>query len=430
MTYEEALAAIASLQSRGWRLGLDRMREFLRRAGLDGALGEGSGSPRFIHIAGTNGKGSVTAYVQSILHAHGFGVGATYSPYVYDVRERVQYGLELISETDLAALTERLWPIALSLDGTDFGGPTEFEFKTALGFAYWEQRHCDWVALEVGLGGRLDATNVVTPACSTIVSIGLDHREILGDTLGAIAREKAGIIKPGRPVIVGQMAEEARDAILEVVRENGSPVWLYGREFGVAEDGSTYGPGFRYQRLTPGILGSKQPHNLAVAVASIVAAGVEVDKDHLALGARTTRAPGRMEIIEARGTRWILDGAHNAESASALAESLALVDSRGTKFVLLTGMLTGHDVLPFFKNLMPWVKSTHVSPIDFHRARNPSELAEVLSRYYSPVRAHATVTDAMTHAARDAEGTTVLVTGSFYLIGEVGRILRANAAKH
>jgi dihydrofolate synthase / folylpolyglutamate synthase len=208
MDYQQAQDYIASLAQRGWRLGLDRMTEFAARADLVGSLGDGD-SPKFIHVAGTNGKGSVTAMLQSCLVDQGHRTGAFFSPYVVDPRERIQFGREMISKEDLAAIATKLMPIGESLSETEFGGVTEFEFKTAMGFEYWKQKECDWVALEVGLGGRLDATNIITPASSAIVSISYDHVSILGETLAEIAREKAGVIKPGRPVVVGEMPDEA-----------------------------------------------------------------------------------------------------------------------------------------------------------------------------------------------------------------------------
>ncbi|MBX7132145.1 MAG: hypothetical protein K1X67_05630, partial [Fimbriimonadaceae bacterium] len=357
MTFEEALNRIASLQTKGWRLGLDRMEEFLRRAGLDDALGhaakpdphnarptshgwmpvrdgdprphpqplstgvERGVRPRFIHVAGTNGKGSVTAFLQSLLVAQGYRTGATFSPYVYDVRERIQIDGELISREQFAAIAERLWPIAVEMEGTPFEGPTEFEFKTAMGFAAWKEAGCEWVALETGLGGRLDATNVVTPACSAIVSIGYDHQAILGNTLREISVEKAGIIKLGCPVVIGVMDDEPLKAILDISAERGSPAWVLGRDVQFGADW-VEGPGFRYDGLHPGIRGAVQPHNLAVAIAALHAAGAVRDPSQISEGAGRTRLPGRMEERWVDGKLWILDGAHNAESAQSVVDSL------------------------------------------------------------------------------------------------------------
>ena len=223
--FASALDALSAMEARGWRLELDRMDELARRLGVPSG-----GQPRYLHVTGTNGKGSTTAFIQNILHGQGWVVGGYYSPYVNSVLERVQLGLDPISEADFTDLMELLLPVADGMVGTDFGGPTEFEAKTALGFMYWNHKRCDAVALEVGLGGRLDATNIVDPAVSVIVSIALDHTKILGDTLAAIATEKAGIIKPGRPVIVGDIPEEAAFPIVAKAAQTSSEVWRFGHD--------------------------------------------------------------------------------------------------------------------------------------------------------------------------------------------------------
>lgn len=425
MTFDDALERLSSLRGRGWRLGLDRMEEFLRRASLDDALGERPGSPRFIHVAGTNGKGSVTAFLQSLLVELGYRAGATYSPYVYDVCERVQFGRDPVTRDEFAGLVEALWPIAESMVATPWEGPTEFEFKTAMGFLHWKRRGCEWVALEVGLGGRLDATNVVTPACSVIVSIDWDHAEILGDSLAAIAGEKAGIVKPGRPVVVGEMSDEPRETILRIAAERGAPTVVFGRDLFVQivdAEIRVEGPGFRIGGLSSGIPGVAQPHNLAVALAALHAAGAvrgPQDEEALRRGTALASIPGRMETRRAAGREWILDGAHNPQAARTVVRSLTPGNMPRT---LLAGMLSGHDAVPFFREFSGIVESVHLAPIDFHRARDPFELGSEIGSLFDRVEPHATLTEALESARADTEGP-ILVTGSFYLVGEVGRLL-------
>lgn len=424
MTFEEAIACVTSLQGRGWRLGLDRMEEFLHRAGLDDALGRGPTSPRFIHVAGTNGKGSVTAFAQSLLVELGYRTGATYSPYVYDVLERIQFGRESVSPDEFALLVKTLWPIASDMEGTALGGPTEFEFKTAMGFLHWKRMRCEWVALEVGLGGRLDATNVVEPACSVVTTIDWDHAEILGDTLGKIAAEKAGIIKPGRPVVVGKMAEEPREVILEIAAERGAPAIVWGRDvFAETQEGRVrvVGPGYSHDGLQPGIAGVVQPHNLALAIAALHAAGAvrDASEEVIRRGAAAASIPGRMESRRAAGRDWILDGAHNAQAARSVVQSL--VQGRMPR-TMIAGMLSGHDARTFFREFTESVASVHLAPIDFHRSRDPFELGCEIGDLFPRVEPHASVEEALDAAI--AEGVEpILVTGSFYLVGEVGRLL-------
>ncbi|HVL39696.1 MAG TPA: hypothetical protein VM328_09940, partial [Fimbriimonadaceae bacterium] len=304
MSYREAVEFISSLQSKGWRLGLDRMQEFARRIGVSDALGA-PGGPQFIHVAGTNGKGSVTAFLQHMLMAGDWRTGAFFSPYVYNLRERIQFADNLIPEEALVKLTSQLKPLALAMEATELGGPTEFEFKLGLGLLYWKLLECQWVALEVGLGGRLDATNIVSPRCSVIVSIGLDHTQILGSTYARIAREKAGIIKPGVPVVVGELPPEAMDVVQGVAGELESPLLRFGHEFILQSANGAHRVSTArgvYDELRCPLIGLYMPHNMAVAIAALEASGairpdtgvsdVAAGVSDVAAGVAATKIPG------------------------------------------------------------------------------------------------------------------------------------------
>lgn len=415
MDYAEAMAYVSSLAPRGWRLGLDRMAEFARRAGLMGL------PQRYLHVGGTNGKGSVTAYLQHILVASGYRTGAFFSPYVYDPRERIQVGLEMISEAAFAAICTVLRPIEESLSGTPYGGVTEFEMKTAIGLAHWYVQQCEYVALEVGLGGRLDSTNIVHPVVSAIVSIGLDHTAILGNTYEEIAYEKAGIIKPGVPVVVGEMPPGAKAVILREAEKRGSQAWRVGTEvlYEMEEGGlSVRTPVGAVDRLQLGLVGERQPHNVSVAIAAVHAAGVATDPDAIRDGVLNTALPGRMERRQWRGREVILDGAHNGEAAETLARTLA-----GRRFSVVAGMVSGHDAARLFKQIADIADAVFLSPIDFHRARNPIELAAELQGIVNVV-ALDSVGEAL--QAAHATGLPILVMGSFYLVGEAGRWMATN----
>ncbi|MEZ0325671.1 MAG: folylpolyglutamate synthase/dihydrofolate synthase family protein [Fimbriimonas sp.] len=417
MTYEEAVAYIASLEPRGWRLGLDRMREFVWRAGLQDAVGA-PGGPQFIHVAGTNGKGSTTAYLQSLFVESGFATGAFFSPYVVDPRERIQFGRELIPKDEFAQLTEELIPVGESLSETSFGGITEFEFKAALGFLFWKRRRCDWVALEVGLGGRLDATNVVQPRATIIVSISMDHMQFLGSTLAAIAYEKAGILKEGVPCMVGPLPEEAMKAVDVQARSVGAPLWRFGHEI-LWEDGTVVTPHGRHQGVVPGIAGAKQEINLALAIASLDAAGIKPGADAIRKGAAKAFAPGRFQQVEVGGKAVLFDGAHNGEAAEVLRVSFDR-SYPGKQMILVTNMLEGHELRDFYGPLM--ARAAHVVPIDFHRARPVSVTAKELKVFVPEVMEHASVGEGLRAALeRATEADVVVVTGSFYLVGEALR---------
>jgi dihydrofolate synthase/folylpolyglutamate synthase len=423
LSYEEALAALNNYPRREWRLGLDRMAAFCERLGLAGRLGE-TGSPAFVHIAGTNGKGTTTAFAQSLLVSQGYRTGAAYSPYVYDVRERVQLDRDLISREHFGEWVGRLLQVAESMENDPMGAPTEFEFKTALGFAYWNAQACDAVALEVGLGGRLDATNVVTPACSVIVSIGMDHMEYLGDTLAKIATEKAGIIKPGRPVVVGPMADEAREAIELIAQERGSEIWQFGREIELRPEPAGWTvrtPSGEVSGLQPRLKGAMTPTNMSLAVSALYAGGLRHDEEALREGVRLATIPGRFEERTIDGQRWVLDGAHNAPAAAALAAGLMQKGYREVN--LVTGMLTGHDPEHFAETLAPCVRQVLAAPIDWPRTQPAAEVAEAWENLGRPV----TICESVAEAVRRAQAAAgdVVATGSFYLLSEVDAALRA-----
>lgn len=428
LSYPQAVQAMSALQSRGWRLSLDRMWRLIELAGLEDAIGPRD--PSFIHVAGTNGKGSVTAFLQSILHAQGWRVGTFLSPYVYDLRERIQLGREPISEADFARICACLLEVASPLDASDVGGITEFELKTAMGFAYWKEQRCDWVALEVGLGGRLDATNVVASSCAVIVSIGLDHTEFLGTTHREIAREKAGILRPGVPAVVGLLPAEALEEVRRLASTIDAPVQVLGEDFFVApEDDGRWSVSTKtrtYRGLVPGIVGAAQPANLAVAIAAAEAAGAILDAGKIPLGAKTAFIPGRFQILSYRGRTLILDGAHNGEAAEVLAQTLR--DQRfETPMPVVMGMLQGHDPVRFVGPLAQLISVAHICPIAFHRTREPSDLVWEIRGIVPSAVPHASCEEALEAALSDAQpGMPVLVTGSFYLVGEIGRFVGAD----
>jgi len=423
LTYDQAVKALSALAPRGWRLGLDRMEEFVRRASLEHAV-DGTG-PRFIHIGGTNGKGSVTAFVQSIAVEHGYRTGAFFSPYVVDLRERVQFGRELISRDDFARLVEELLPIGETLAETNFGGITEFELKTAIGFKYWKEMECDWVALEVGLGGRLDSTNVVTPAAAAIVSIGLDHVDILGDTYEKIAAEKAGIIKSDVPVVVGDLPPAALEVIAQRAADLDAKLYRFGPEcdfWSDPDEGRIITPKFYDRFESLGLEGEIQWHNAAVAVMACEAAEMELDHEKIRLGLQRATAPGRFQRVKSRGSEWIVDGAHNAEAAGALVKSLkgAFGDR---KFDFILGMVKGHDTERLLLALREVVGHIDFVPIDFPRTRAPDELMGVAKGLGIEGCPHPSLESGI-GAAAERGIEPIVITGSFYLAGEALRLLQ------
>lgn len=392
MTYGEALEYIASLQNRGWRLGLDRMTAFLERIGNPHL-----GGTKFIHVAGTNGKGSVTAMVQAALIVAGHKTGGFFSPYVYDFRERIQLNGELIPEKDVARITERLKPIAEEL------GVTEFEFKTAMGFLFWKEMGAEWVALEVGLGGRLDCTNLVIPEVAVITEIGLDHQQFLGNTLREIASEKAGIMKPGIPTVTGVTNPES----LSAIEEKGGEIWRLGKEI-LLKGNEIETPIAKYLGLSVSLLGEFQRRNMAVAVAALDAAGLRIPDSVLSKAFQNLKVPGRMEVIS-ESPKVILDGAHNAQAAKAIAETIG-------QCRVIYSAATGHNPKETIGSLAVFAKKLYICQMKYERGLSLDSIQEVASGNWE---AYGSVREAIAAALEEMEpNETLLVTGSFYLLPE------------
>lgn len=347
-------------------------------------LGNPHEGVKAFHVAGTNGKGSVTGMIAKCLSAAGKKTGAFFSPYVYDFRERIQIDGEMIARADVASLTQRIKPIAEDLSFEEVGGPTEFEFKTAMAFLYWKERGCEVVAVEVGLGGRLDATNVINePLCAVITEIGLDHQAYLGDTLEKIAFEKAGILKRGRPVVTGVTDDGAFAVIRAVAEERGCECF---RVLPAPRGDEETMPDFRARNRSVAMeaLRRGMPEALGTADEAL----------------RTFSLPGRMELVSEH-PRILLDGAHNEQAIRAILEN---IDGH---IVCVYSAATGHQ--PLTAVLRDRCRKVLVAPMKHPRALLGPELAAT----------HETVHDALKAAMAELrEGETLLITGSFFLLAE------------
>ena len=308
MTYEEALSYISKQGRFGMKLGTERTRAILDRIGapdrgLGGAL-----------IAGTNGKGSTGACMAAILRAAGHDVGFMPKPHLISYTERIELNGAPITDAEFVDALEALMPV-LDAVATEMGQATEFEMLTAMALAYLAPR-IDRLVCEVGLGGRLDATNALDLGVAVITNVDLDHQKYLGDTIEQIAHEKAAIIKPGNHVITGAVSS-ALAIVEEHAREAGSPLWVLGRDIHVESSSRGWeghvltvtGPNFEYTDLTLPLVGDYQPTNAALAVASAQVLD-QITEDHVRGGLQATRWPGRLQVV-ATGPRVILDGGHN-----------------------------------------------------------------------------------------------------------------------
>lgn len=334
---------------------LERISRLLER------LGNPHLSVPTVHVAGTKGKGSTAAMVASILSAAGMRVGLYTSPSLHTVTERVRVGMEPISQEDFASLVERMWPeVEWVGEHGGFGPLMYFEFLTALAFQHFSETNADFQVIEVGLGGRLDATNVVHPAVSVITSISLDHTSVLGDTIPLIAAEKAGIVKDSVPVVVAPQNSEALDTIRRIAVERSSPLvdvgdilsWqthsadLDGQAFSVRSLRDTYEVGLP-------LIGEYQQENASTAIAvaeTLIDAGHTLTKANILAGLRNVRWPGRFQVLRRDGPLVVADGAHNPYSMRRFVEALTRHIDYEHLFVVF-GAVRGHSALEMLEEL-------------------------------------------------------------------------------
>jgi dihydrofolate synthase/folylpolyglutamate synthase len=420
----EALDFLARLNPSVIKPGLERMFMALE------ALGQPQRRYRSLHVAGTNGKGSTCAFASTVLRAAGHRVGLYTSPHLERVTERFQIdGSEIPRELLGRRILEVLerYPQAA-------GTPaplTYFEFGTAVAFWHFAQEGVEVAVLETGLGGRLDATNTVAPLVTAITPISFDHMEYLGHTLGAIAGEKAGILKPGVPVIVSRQEPEALANIARVADEVSSPMLLEGRDFTLeqAAGGALIYRGVRWtlDELTLSLRGPHQRQNASVALAALEqldSRGVTVPTEAAKAGLASAQWPGRLEEVS-KQPLVLLDGAHNPGGVAALLASLdALYPGRRIHAVF--GVVADKDRAPMMRALFPRCASLHLTPLDTPRSLAPERYLEEARAWCADVRAHASLDAALASAQAQAmEGDVVLCTGSLFLVGAVrARLLR------
>lgn len=412
------------------RLGLSRMVDLLER------LGRPQDELRFVHVAGTNGKGSVCAYVASVLQAAGYKVGLFTSPFILCFEERIRVNGENITGEELARAVAAVRPAAAAVEAACGDHPTEFELMAAVAFEHFRAVGCDIVVLEVGLGGRLDATNVIeAPEVSVICRIGLDHTDLLGDTLGAIAGEKAGIVKAGAPVVSWPQESEAMAVIEAVAAERGCELFV--PDFADLSVEPLEGAALRRfswqgQEFETRLLGSYQPFNAALALETVRVLrgrGWDIPEEAEVAGIASARWPGRFEMVAASPLT-IVDGGHNPQGAEALAASLAdLLGEEGRGSVdFALGVLADKDYPAMVRAVAPWARSFSVYAPTSPRALSADELAacvrEVLGEEGRaddvPVRVCAEAAEAL-RAARAAAGSqgVAVAFGTLYAIADL-----------
>lgn len=409
-SYEAVRAYLYGLKHRGALYGIDRMREFVRH------LGHPERSYPVIHVAGTNGKGSTCAMLESIFRHAGYRTGLFTSPHLVHQGERVQVNRQILTREEIVAYTRRLKPVAEAIEAAHPDHhPTFFEFMTGMAFLRFAEAKVGIGIIETGLGGRLDATNVVDPEISIITSISLDHTDILGDTLEAIAAEKAGIIKPGKPVIMGLLPIEAERVIERIAAQRGAPLHKVTEAFGTddAHFPVTSLPG-EYQR-----------HNAATAAlaARVLSHSFNLAESHIRDGLLHVNWAGRWEQHSLNDRSLILDATHNPEGALHLEKNLGeLVHKTGNKLVIMTGTLGAARARALMPVVARHAREIHLLVPKQPRACSYEELRACLPTTYAGDVYQSTVDQLFPCPGicrAGSPGETLVATGSIYLIGEI-----------
>ncbi|MCX7818555.1 MAG: bifunctional folylpolyglutamate synthase/dihydrofolate synthase [Kiritimatiellae bacterium] len=442
----DALARLYRRATFGIRPGTERVARMLDELGVQ--LRHRTTPPlAFAHVAGTNGKGSVCAMIEALAREHGRRTALYTSPHLVRFHERIRVDGRPIGDAALAThileveqLADRLWPEAPS-------APTFFEVATVVAFRHFDLVGADVRVIEVGMGGALDATNVLRPTVAVITGIDLDHTRHLGDTRAQIAREKAGIIKPGTPVVIGPLPEDAREVVERTAAERGAPLYVAtdlvrGHRLGTGPDGQLvelHGVSGVELRARLPLLGPHQTDNLATAMAAfelllrrIAEDGGPPDWPTRPDAAAVRRAiesvvwPARMQRLETEPEVW-LDGAHNPQAARVLATTLAELGPRPTAVV--AGMMADKDAAGFFHALAPQVACAWTVPVANERAAAPAELARVAVACGISAEPAGSLEEAIARgrAWAAARSGRLLITGSLYLAGEV---LAARGGEH
>ncbi len=412
LTYLEAIQFLYSLRWFGAKFGLSNTLK----------LAELAGNPhqrlRFIHVAGTNGKGSTCAMLESVYRQAGLRVGLFTSPHLVSFGERIQVNRVCIPEDEVARLVGQMQRLLKEFPVDHH--PTFFEVVTVMALVYFAEQDCELIIWETGLGGRLDATNIVTPLASVITNIHYDHQAWLGETLASIASEKAGIIKPGVPVVTGATSLEALDVIRGEASKHGAPLTI------VSPSEARQPP---LDSIKLPLLGSQQRFNAAVALATVrtLQVAMPANEDVIRIGLSTLDWAGRLQVVVTpSGGKVLLDGAHNVDGAEHLAEALKQYFPEST-ITLVLGILRDKNWAAMCEILAPLATRIALVPVPSERSAEPHGLAEVCHSAHPGARVDEfpSLSAALAHAASDP---FLVIAGSLYLVGEAMELLRISPA--
>jgi dihydrofolate synthase/folylpolyglutamate synthase len=419
--YDQALSYLYGLQKFGMKFGLSKTENLLQ------AFDRPQDRLKMIHIAGTNGKGSVAAMAASIFSKAGYRVGLYTSPHLVDFRERFQINGRLIPPGVTLDLVQEV------KDRTNpEEPPTFFELVTAMALIYFAREKVDLAIIEAGLGGRLDATNIIRPRLTVITTLGLEHQEYLGDTLRRIAWEKGGIIKRGIPMVSGVTQPAAREVISRLCRERGAPLFLAGRDFQTRKiKGGRFnysGFGNTYKGLRNKLLGPHQIKNAGLAISLVhlwSVNGKNLSEDHIREGLLRVNWPGRMEVWTEK-PRIVLDGAHNPAAMKVLADSLpATLPYR--RLLLVIGIMQDKDIAAILAPIVSLADRVFLTRAEYIRSAEPDTLLSILDRDRGKCRLFPVLSQAIDQAVIEAaEDDLICITGSLFVVGEARAYLGKN----
>lgn len=412
LSYEEAVAYLFSLQKYGIKFGLSKTSNLLK------AFGNPQFHQKYIHIAGTNGKGSVAAMLESILMHSGLKVALYTSPHLVRFTERFRVDGKEIHPDRVADLVKDL---KMMIDPAQ--PPTFFEVTTAMALIVFARENPDISILEVGMGGRLDATNVIRPVASIITNISLEHQAFLGRRLTDIAREKAGIIKPGVDLVTAATQPQVIKVLRDTCRRRRSPFWRVGKEIRYRRSGTLldyYGLGRTVKGLRLGLMGKHQARNAALALAAVELLekrGFTVTSCHVREGLNKTRWPGRMQVVS-KQPLMILDGAHNPDAMRVLVDSMR--DAfQWEHLILVLGVMGDKDIPKIAKRIVPIADYVICTRPEYYRAADPNVLLKEAASFRKKGEIIPTIPEALKKAKEKAgTGDVILVTGSLFTVGE------------
>ncbi|WP_027701091.1 bifunctional folylpolyglutamate synthase/dihydrofolate synthase [Metaclostridioides mangenotii] len=429
MNYDEALKYISNTNRFGMKLGLETITKLLE------LLGNPQENLNIIHVAGTNGKGSVCSFISNILIDGGYSVGLYTSPYLENFTERIRVDEKEIPRDEVARIVQLIDEKISIMLKEGYSSPTEFEIVTAMAFYYYKYCKVDYVVLEVGLGGRYDATNVINSSLvSVITSISLDHIGVLGNTVQKIAYEKAGIIKENGVAIVYEQKREAEEVIKDICKQKNAE--FIGVEFGsievvksdVKSQVFNYNSSdFKYENIEIALIGEHQIKNSVLAINTIEYLNknhkINISIDNIKNGLLKTEWPGRIEVIKEKPL-FIIDGAHNLDGAKSLAKVLKKNFS-GKKGILIIGMLKDKDVDSVLEVLTPYFKKVVATYPVSDRSMEPELLKEKISKYVEDVVAIENINGAVEYAIdKSNEDDVIIAAGSLYMIGSIRTIIK------